>query len=310
MSADASVEARTRESAAGASPARPPIPADAARPARTIPDGALAAAAAAAEVARAIRALEYRAPDAIAIVRGGGAKMDLVAFDDIAICRAIANCACPVITGIGHEIDLSVADLVAFRHFVTPTDVARFLVAQMDDLWGRIDKAGEALEPSCRQNLSRARVRLHRSASELAYLTQRHTTLGVGALYKLAHAFTSHTLRRLSQGQADISRLRQGLINASGYALQSQAERFTRQRAGLAETIREALRQHAGRLDELEAYLVLMDPSATLKRGYSITLDENGQALTDARTICIGKRITTILSQGRIMSLVQDKEQV
>jgi exonuclease VII large subunit len=78
----------------------------------------------------------------------------------------------------------------------------------------------------------------------------------------------------------------------------------------LCEKIRKDLERHTGRLEELDAYLTLMDPSATLRRGYSITLDENGQALMDARTIGIGKRITTILSLGRIMSLVQDKEQV
>jgi len=264
----------------------------------------------AAEVVRAVKVLESRPLDAIAIVRGGGAKMDLVAFDDISICRTIANCTCPVITGIGHEIDLSVADLVAFRHFVTPTDVARFLVAQLDDLWARIDKAGEALVLSSRQNLSHSRERLHRSASEIAYLTQRQTMQAVGTLFSLAHAFTGHTLRRLSLEHAQIIRVRQDLENASGYALHSQAERLTRQRRDLCEKIRKDLERHTGRLEELDAYLTLMDPSATLRRGYSITLDENGQALMDARTIGIGKRITTILSLGRIMSLVQDKEQV
>jgi len=265
---------------------------------------------AAAEVVRAIRTLASRQLDANAIVRGGGAKMDLVAFDDVSVCRAIANCACPVFTGIGHEIDLSVADLVAFRHFVTPTDVARFLVARLEALWGRIDKASEALAPSCRQTLSRSRDRLHRNASELVCLAQRHTMQAIGALYTLAHAFTSHTLRRLSQGHADMSRLRQGLENAAWHAMRSQAERLAGQRAGLAETIHEALRRHDGRLDELEAYLALMDPSATLKRGFSITLDDNGRALMDARTIGIGERITTILSQGRLTSLVHDKEPV
>jgi len=153
----------------------------------------------AAEVVRAIRTLESRGLDAIIIVRGGGAKMDLVAFDDIAICRTIANCACPVITGIGHEIDLSVADLVAFRHFVTPTDVARFLVARLDDLWGRIAQADQALAPSCRQALERAHERLRRDASELAYLTQRQTLKAMNSLITLAHTFSSRTMRQLSQ---------------------------------------------------------------------------------------------------------------
>ncbi|HQP30962.1 MAG TPA: exodeoxyribonuclease VII large subunit [Deltaproteobacteria bacterium] len=264
----------------------------------------------AAEVVRAIRVLESRSLDAIAVVRGGGAKMDLVAFDDISICRTIANCTCPVITGIGHEIDLSVADMVAFRHFVTPTDVARFLVSRLDDLWARIDEASQALAPSCRQNLSRAQDRLRQNASELAYLTQRQTMHAVGGLYTLAHALTSHTLRRLTQEHAGLSRLRQSLENASRYTQGLQVELIARHRAALPQTIRDILARHAGRLEGLEAYLTLMDPAATLNRGYSITLSEKGHALREAGAVDIGERITTILSQGRISSLVQDKEQV
>jgi len=261
-----------------------------------------------AEVVRAIRVLESKALDAIAIVRGGGAKMDLVAFDDITICQTIATCACPVMTGIGHEIDLSVADLVAYRHFVTPTDVARFLVTRMDDFWSRIEQAEQALAPSCRQSLIRARERLHRDASELAYLTQRYTMQAVGTLYTLAHAFTSHTLRALSLEQAVLSRLRQSLEGAAGYTQQTHLARLNAHRAALRQAAAAAIAKPQTRLDELQARLVLMDPQETLKRGYSITLDQNGQALRDAQAVAIGARISTILSHGRIFSLVQDKE--
>jgi len=263
-----------------------------------------------AEVVRAIRTLESRALDAIAIVRGGGAKMDLIAFDDIAICRTIANCACPVITGIGHEIDLSVADLVAFRHFVTPTDVARFLVAHLDDLWSRINEADQALAPSCSQSLDRAHERLRRDASELAYLTQRHTLKAMNSLLSLAHTLSSRGTRILSQEHTGLGRLRQSLVGAAGYALQAQASLISRHGASLPHTAAGALTQHAGRLDELSAYLTLMDPAATLKRGYSITLDKNGQALLSADTVSAGDPITTVLTEGRIFSLVQDKERL
>ena len=262
------------------------------------------------EVVRAIRALQNRPLAAIAIVRGGGAKMDLVHFDDIAICRAVAESPLPIITGIGHEIDLSVADMVAFRHFVTPTDVARFLVARMDDLWGRIDQADQVLASLCGQTLARARERLHRGAAELAYLTQRQSFKAMHELLSLAHSLSHRAMRIISQEQAGLSRLRQSLAGGSGYTLQSQAALLSRPSAALPQTALNALAGHAGRLDELAAALTLMDPAATLKRGYSITLDQNGQALTDAQAVAIGARISTILSQGRIVSLVQDKELV
>jgi exodeoxyribonuclease VII large subunit len=80
-----------------------------------------------ATVVHALELLSVLPLDVICIVRGGGSKTDLVYFDSEAICRAIANCPIPVLTGIGHEIDNSLADLVAHADKITPTDCAKFL---------------------------------------------------------------------------------------------------------------------------------------------------------------------------------------
>ena len=86
-------------------------------------------------------------PDVICIVRGGGSKTDLVYFDSEAICRAIAACPVPVLTGIGHEIDNSLADLVAHRNLITPTDCAKFLEAELGEAYARLRTiAGEVGE--------------------------------------------------------------------------------------------------------------------------------------------------------------------
>jgi exodeoxyribonuclease VII large subunit len=262
------------------------------------------------EVVAAIHALEKRPLDLIAIVRGGGAKMDLVYFDDIAICRAIADCAYPVITGIGHEIDVSVADLVSFHHFVTPTDVARFLVTRIDDIWARIEQADRSLAPVCRQAFTGARERLHRGAAQLAYITQRGTMQAMHVLQTLAHTFTARCQRTLSQEHASLSRRLQVLSSASGFTLQSQTSEISKQFSDLNQAASLSLSKPKARIDELQAYLFLMDPAETLKRGYSITLDKNGQALLTSDAVNKGDPITTVLAQGRIISLVQDKERL
>jgi exodeoxyribonuclease VII large subunit len=82
------------------------------------------------EVSAHLIQMQYGDFDAVVIIRGGGSRMDLADFDDYNIARAIALCELPVLTGIGHDIDTSIADLVAHSQFKTPTAVAAFLVEQ------------------------------------------------------------------------------------------------------------------------------------------------------------------------------------
>jgi exodeoxyribonuclease VII large subunit len=82
--------------------------------------------------------LEYKELDIVCIVRGGGAKTDLVFFDSYALCKAAAIFPLPVITGIGHEIDESLLDRVAHTHLITPTACAKFLIKRVEEAWQRL----------------------------------------------------------------------------------------------------------------------------------------------------------------------------
>ncbi|MDR3001645.1 MAG: exodeoxyribonuclease VII large subunit [Fibromonadaceae bacterium] len=81
---------------------------------------------------------EYKDLDVVCIIRGGGAKTDLVFFDSYALCKAAALFPLPVLTGIGHEIDESLLDKVAHTSLITPTDCAKFLIARIDSAWQRL----------------------------------------------------------------------------------------------------------------------------------------------------------------------------
>lgn len=282
------------------------------------------------EVVRALKALQVRDLDVIAIVRGGGAKTDLFYFDDLAICTAIAECPKPVISGIGHEIDLSVADMVAFRYFVTPTDTARFLVACLDACWARIDEAERQCAATSRQLLDRARERLHLNASRLAFSAQRHAVQTMNRLRSISHACTTRLLQGLSQEERHLVRLRQGITSASAFTLRAQAvqvsshsaalatgttstlknagEMILANRQGLAEAVACTLSRAAEHLDTLHSYCTLMDPGEILKRGFSITIGKQGRALLGVEDVEKGDRLTTILAQGRIVSQVEEKE--
>lgn len=107
--------------------------------------------------------------DIIAIIRGGGSKLDLAAFDNYNIAHAIAHCPLPVLTGIGHEIDISVTDLVSYHFSKTPTALAAFLIDYNADFEGKVlDKTWQVLLSS--QNIIRQnQIRLNQTISSLSF---------------------------------------------------------------------------------------------------------------------------------------------
>jgi exodeoxyribonuclease VII large subunit len=102
--------------------------------------------------------------DVVCIVRGGGARTDLAAFDRELVARAIAACAVPVLTGIGHEIDTTVADLVAHAAFKTPTACASALVDRVGEFRARVDDRAARVQRASRVALERSSARLARAA--------------------------------------------------------------------------------------------------------------------------------------------------
>jgi exodeoxyribonuclease VII large subunit len=174
------------------------------------------------EVVSALALLGAAAVDAIVLVRGGGSKSDLAAFDSRAIAEAVARTPRPVLTGLGHEIDLAVADLVAHRAFKTPTKVAEFLVGRLADaeqaalaLRRALARAGglplaRARErlAGCERRLVAARARLARGERALAVVAWRLAGAARARLAAAAARLQGH--ERLVAGLAPARTLARG----------------------------------------------------------------------------------------------------
>ena len=230
------------------------------------------------DVCAAISVLVARGVDAIVLVRGGGSRIDLSWFDREDIARAVAGCPVPVLTGIGHEIDTSVTDLVAHRAFKTPTAVAEFLVEaarearrEVEDRYARIvARTGEALADE-RQSLLEAARALRASAA--------------GAVQAETYA-----LREASQ------RLRAGCeagIAASGAAL-------VEGRMRLVAAARALLERSGSLLDLAEQRARLLDPKVVLARGYAWLRRTDGSLLKDAAAATAGETLTAVLRDGEL----------
>jgi exodeoxyribonuclease VII large subunit len=114
--------------------------------------------------------------DVVCLVRGGGSRTDLATFDGEPVARAIAGCPQPVLTGIGHETDTTVADLVAHRSFKTPTACASFLVERVGGFTGAVDRAWLAIQSRAAAALDRSERRLDRATRRTQRAARHHLT--------------------------------------------------------------------------------------------------------------------------------------
>lgn len=239
--------------------------------------------------------------DAILLVRGGGSRLDLSWFDKEDIARAIAGCPLPVLTGIGHEIDTSVADAVAHTDFKTPTAAAEFAVARARDASARSEEAWARIRQHAADDLQAAHTDLADTARSLVRLSRTNLSEGAAWVSESAHRVAARADARLSaagdglaRAQArlvggahieQLGRLENGLL-ADGERLSSRAER-------ILERCQDALEAAAGRVR-------LLDPQRVLQRGFSWLRRGDGSLLKDAATVCSGEPLTAVLRDGEL----------
>lgn len=220
--------------------------------------------------------------DAVVIIRGGGATSDLSGFDTYLLAAACAQFPLPVITGIGHERDDTVLDLVAHTRVKTPTAAAAFLVQHLLETADRLDALSRGIGQEAVARLERERVRLERLSDALSAVSSQVRIRGEHRMEQLSLRF-SHAWRQL------LSDERHGLERCAARIGQGVASRLERERFRL-----QLLRQRC------EA----ADPDLLLKRGYSMTFSQ-GRLVRKASELEKGEEITTRLAEGEVRSVVQ-----
>ncbi len=255
-------------------------------------------------IAAGIASAAARGCDVVALVRGGGARTDLAAFDDEAVARAIALSPVPVVTGIGHEIDRSVADDVAHTIAKTPTAAAQVLVervtaylGQVEELWSVIARVGRrelaAHDDQLRAHAARAsrnvRAVLERSSGRLDLYAERARRAGVAAT-TLADQRLERDVGRLT-GSARVK------LRDAETALATSSRRLVQRAPRVLADADRVVAHH-------EARVRALDPQRALARGWSITRTEDGRVVRSADDVVAGDQIVTQLAEGEVRSTV------
>ena len=257
------------------------------------------------QVASALRGLSSAGVDCIALVRGGGSRSDLAAFDSRAIAEAVARCRVPVLTGLGHEIDQAIADIVAHTALKTPTRAAEMLVARVaaaDQQLGSIrDRLlREAAEPlrEARRRLERAERASRAASSRLRAADARVRSIG--------DALTRVVRYRLDAARRRRRDLVGRLSLAAPRSTARQDARLGRNAGRLASGGRARVAETKARLAGLARLMRGLAPERTLRRGFSITRDAAGRALRAPVQVASGEIIHTTLAGGDLTSRVEE----
>ncbi len=281
-------------------------------------------------VTAALGALARHGLDAICIVRGGGSKTDLVYFDSEKICRAIALCPVPVLTGIGHEIDRALADVVAHADLITPTDCAKFLEGRVEDAWQDLHRKAELVRETWALVYQETGYTAIRQAQALRAAWEgqaRREGLRQSAAYHAAVAGSGRLLRAArDHGRQNLTGLLRGpnkltrlehlrFLNRAGL-LHKTWEVWRAQQRGLLALGRSRLTQawlHAARrtqdrLDSQEKLAQSADPVRLLRRGYALVYDKAGRLLSGAEAVAPGQELRTRFWDGAVLSRVHGKE--
>lgn len=214
--------------------------------------------------------------DAVALLRGGGARSDLECFDSYMLCFAIAQFQLPVYTGIGHDRDLSVADMVAHRSLKTPTAVAQYFVGRVTDFDRRIDECSTDLDRIVERTISVNRILLDRFADSM----------------RSAVGNTLHDCRlRLQSSSAEI-------VRRAGRAVDEQRARLERSGVVLKMSAVNAVQRQRQAIESAERLVDSRRPEHILALGFAV-VRHNGSAVTDAGQLKAGDEVEIALLNGK-----------
>lgn len=215
--------------------------------------------------------------DVILLVRGGGSMEDLWAFNDEQLARTLILSPVPVVCGVGHETDFTIADFVADLRAPTPTAAAE-LVAQPREVWlGALDGINKRLQDAVFRHVDRQAQRLDLTASRLG----RPSSL-----------VARQNLRLASSSQR--------LQSAARFFLQEKRQRLTALPTALPEANQRGLTRKSDRLHQAALRLGLLDPSLVLRRGYAWLSDAQGRAITSVKQTHADQQLKATLADGEV----------
>ncbi|MBK9392310.1 MAG: exodeoxyribonuclease VII large subunit [Bacteroidetes bacterium] len=244
--------------------------------------------------------------DVVVIIRGGGSQTDLSWFDNYNLAYFITQFPLPVITGIGHEKDLSVTDMVACRALKTPTAVAGFLIDCLAETENHLIEMSLEIQNFAREILDEFKERLEKSKNTIAPLTRVMISQIRKTLSDISLEILKLGKEKTYKAGLVVINQQMKLVSASSSFSSAKEYQIRTLKAELISKTGDNLNNRGNSLSSMENKLTILNPENVLKRGFTIT-SLNGKIVKSTENIYDGDTIDTLFSDGKISSIVNGK---
>ena len=255
-----------------------------------------------------ISANQRKECDVLLLARGGGSLEDLWAFNEAMVANAIYKSRIPIITGIGHETDTTIADYVADLRAATPTAAAEHCTPDGQQWLGQFIAYEQRLNQLLNNKIQQAtqhldwlakNLQLQHPGKQLQFKSQR--------LDELELRLTNTLQNQLAQAQAKLKTQHARLWQYNpAHTVQQLKAQYLNLNSRLNSNIKNKLHEQHEKLAHLSQTLNIVSPLATLNRGYTLSTDENNKLITSTQQLSIGQTINTRLATGSISSQIQE----
>jgi len=263
-----------------------------------------------AEIVRAIElAQAHGVADVLVIGRGGGSLEDLWCFNEEAVARAIAACAIPTVSAVGHETDVTIADFVADLRAPTPSAAAEKISPDQNDMLRQVNDCEFRLANAARRALQRLNTKLEHLSARLRD-PRRELLEKAQRLDDLEMRLGKAIAQRMDRSQVRSTHLTQRLaMQSPRKQLANSREALDRSCLQLGKAMERILAKLQDRLEHTAGTLNVVSPLATLGRGYAIVRDDQGRIIRNAADLAAGDQISTRVANGTITAEVTSVSQ-
>ncbi|MDX2360700.1 MAG: exodeoxyribonuclease VII large subunit [Crocinitomicaceae bacterium] len=245
--------------------------------------------------------------DIVVIVRGGGGEVGMSCYNNYNLCKAIASFPLPVLTGIGHSTNLTVAEMISFRNAITPTELGEFLIQAFHNFSVPLKDAAKSIRVHTKNLLDQERSLFSQASQGFKHSTQHYLTSNNHSLVNLGKSLKSSVHDSLHHRRERLGRIAQQSTGATKIV-------FQKHHSLLDQTLRELpihgktiLKDARVNLENIEQSIRLMNPKNVLLRGYSITTI-NGKSVSEQNDIEVGDEILTKTADFDLTSTVKSKK--